>query len=220
MVTSTLRLDSPVVERRLLLSGFVLSGFATPLLAALAPWLAERHRLDPAQLGFYFTVQFFCSFLASVIANRRAVLSLRLGFLALAAGVGLLLLSNHALSLCGAGLIGIGIGLVIPAGNGICAYAGDSASRLMILNLMWSVGALLTSLVLRRINPATLLSLALLALLCILHSLLWMRRSITPTLRTRIPSQSLKLESLFALALFLYVGAENGIAAWAKLLFS
>jgi hypothetical protein len=197
-----------------------LSGVCTPLIAALAPWFAQRHGLTDARLGLYFTVQFLASFLAAAISTRHALWSLRVGFLCLAAGIPLLVSPSIWISLLGAAVLGTGLGSAIPAINAVRAYGENAASGLISLNFLWSLGALACSVALHHPGVIAFATLGALALSCFLQANLWFfshYEGVVPR-ATAQHTPNLLLECLFALCLLLYVGAENGIAGWAKVL--
>jgi fucose permease len=201
-----------------LYSGFFLSGLTSPIVAALSPELAQRHHLSTARVGLYFTVLFFASFVSAAIANRNAVLSLRTGFASMAAGVLLLLSPVYGLSVLGAVLIGVAIGFINPATNGICAYGGGSGSDLISLNLVWSLGFVFSTMLFHHFGTVAKVGPSVIAFVAALHCMYWLLRAPVAAIKSERAVAHWKFEILFALALFLYVGAENGIASWTKLL--
>jgi fucose permease len=210
----------PVFRRTALYSGFFYSGFCTPVIAAISPWLAERDHLSNAEIGVYFAIQFFSSFLSSAIATRRPIWSLRIGFLAFGSGVLLLPAASHAISLGGAALIGLGIGFVNTASNAVRAYSEDAAAGLLSLNFVWSLGTVASAYFFRNAAVNLRHALPIIGAIAVLHAVWWLRQTSFAATERKNSVSDLKLEVLFALALFCYVGAENAIAMWTKLLIS
>jgi fucose permease len=209
-----------VFRRSALYSGFFYSGFCTPVIAALSPWLAQRDHLSNAQVGLYFAIQFFSSFLSSAIATRRPVWSLRIGFFAFGSGVLLLTATTHAISLGGAAMIGLGIGFVNTASNTVRAYSEDAAAGLLSLNFVWSLGTVASACVFRNAGVIHGHALPIIAFIALLHAAWWLRQKPFAATERKSNVSDVRLELLFALALFCYVGAENAIAMWTKLLIS
>jgi fucose permease len=212
--------EAPSLQRisRWLYSGFFLSGLASPMLAALSPELAQRHHLSTSRVGLYFTVLFFASFVSAAIANRNAVFSLRAGFISMAVGVLLLLSPVYALSVVGAVLIGIAIGFINPATNGVCAYGGGTGSDLISLNLVWSLGFVFSTMLFHHFGTVARTGPSVIAFAAALHAMYWLLRAPVKSSGGERATPRWSFEILFALALFLYVGAENGVASWTKLL--
>jgi fucose permease len=126
-----------------LFSGFLLAGVLTVLLGPLVSELLARRVVTEAQAALLFPAQFACSSIGSVLSSQRLLRSLRVGYLACAAGLAIGASLRWPALPCGVALLGLGLGLVIPATNLLVAerYPVRRASALSGLNLLWSIGA-------------------------------------------------------------------------------
>lgn len=197
-------------------TGFLLCGFATPLTAALAPWLSQRYGLGTGELATYFLLQFVASVATASISARVPAASMRLGFLLL--GGFILLPISHTASLVGATLVGAGLGLISPATNSIGANSSNAAQELMSLNFIWTAGAVLISLALLDVTRLVTPTIGVLTIAALCHSMWWWKAEAIDTAASKsILHAEWRVEILFAASLFLYVGAETGVSSWSKL---
>lgn len=210
--------------------GFVLCGMATVLLGPVLPTMSERWRIADAQAGLLFTAQFLGSTLTSILTPWRLRLSLVSGYGLLAAGFITLAFADYASSVAAFALIGLGIGLSVTATN-LLVGSLDAERRATLLtrsNFFWGVGAVacapLVGLAERvhHMRLFLLLSAAALAAIGLILSplLLVPDTESAPSQGERIDgfrqriSPPVSLFLLFAVILFLYVGAENSIGGW------
>ena len=135
-------------EWLLLHGGFVATGIVTTILGPILPLLAARWSLNDKQAGLLFTAQFLSSLIGALttgylVPRRGFVFVIRVGFLFMAAGVGLLGFGPWMAGLLAMSSVGIGMGLTIPATNVYIAHiAGDrSAGALSIINFAWGIGS-------------------------------------------------------------------------------
>jgi fucose permease len=128
---------------------FVLTGVLTTLLGPILPELSLRLSLSDSQAGAFFTTQFIGSSIGVLVSS---LLTVRRGFrITLGTGLGMMavgaaLLGSLGSWMAAAGSVfcyGIGLGLVIPAGNVWIAAANPTrrGSALNLLNLSWGIGA-------------------------------------------------------------------------------
>jgi FHS family glucose/mannose:H+ symporter-like MFS transporter len=198
----------------------VLMGVATTMLGPLMPGFEARWNLDDAQGGLLFVAQF----LAQVVsAAAVAPLARRIGYWRIVAGglsvgaLGVAGCASHSwtLVMLSVGLYGAGLGVAIPAANvGVAAApGGDSARRVLYLNLFWSLGAVTAPILIDRLRSAFLPSLA--AAYLLMGIVLALTGKGHRPADVEVSKTSRRLPHLlFALMLFLYVGAESSIAGW------
>lgn len=224
---------SPASEWGLLHAGFVATGIVTVLLGPILPTLAAHWSLDDKQAGFFFTAQFFGSLLgvfstSFLLPRRGYAFVLAAGFAVMAAGVSTLGHGPWTIGCLSVFSYGIGLGLIIPAGNlYVSSRAGDrSVAALSILNFAWSVGAvfcpLLVILVERRagLRGFTVLLGGITALFALAFAmspgLQAPAEGLSPQRPIAVWAGLLRrshLSSLVAL-FFLYVGTENALGGW------
>jgi fucose permease len=209
-----------------LFAGFIATGAATVLLAPMLPLLSSKWNLSDQSAGALFTSQFVGSMLGTLLS----------GYFVQRGGFGKTLFAGYVLmALNAAGILlttwpwlaallfinGIGLGMVIPATNMAVsdAFPANRASALNLINLSWSVGAI--------VCPATLAAAArfcqlqqatfgiaavlfVLALLIVrapkLHQI--RKKTLSSTRLSRISS------AILALLFFLYIGVEGSVAGW------
>lgn len=195
-------------------------GVATTMLGPLMPGFEARWNLDDAQGGLLFVAQF----LAQVVsAAAVAPLARRIGYWRIVAAglvigaLGVTGCASHSWTvvLLSVGLYGVGLGIAIPAANvGVAAASGgDSARRVLYLNLFWSVGAVTAPILIAQLRSAFLPSLAA-AYLLMGILLAWTGAGHRPAEVVVAKTGRSLPHLLFALMLFLYVGAESSIAGW------
>lgn len=206
-----------------LYGAFVPVGMATTMLGPLMPSLQARWQLTDAQAGLLFTAHFLATVAASAIVGPMAR---RLGYGALitaglllvAVGVAACALGAWPVVLAAVALYGCGLGIAIASANMRVAAssAGDSARPVMVLNLCWSVGAVVAPACLAALGHRFLwaLAAALLAGATVLAAI--NREGITVTaIAPKMARRSMAGTTAFAAGmLFLYVGTETSLSGW------
>jgi len=129
---------------------YFLSGIATVLIGQVLPILAKHFVLTDLQLGYFFPSQFagslFGTFITSRLAKRNNYMAATVaGGIAMAAGV--LIMNVDSIEICLAGffVLGVGIGLTLPAINMMIVEIDPATSgpALSVLNLYWGIGAII-----------------------------------------------------------------------------
>lgn len=135
----------------LLCAGFFLTGIATVLIGQVLPVLAQKLQINDAQSGYFFIAQFAGSICGTVVttwfARRSEFLTASiLGLISIAAGVLCLNFDVYALCLAGFFLLGVGVGVTLPAINLLTLEINRAraAAALNVLNFYWGVGAILS----------------------------------------------------------------------------
>lgn len=206
--------------------GFVATGAATVLLSPLLPLLSTRWNLSDENLGSLFTCQFLGSMLGTLVSGQFIR---RIGFgKTLLAGyllMGLYVVEVWTSPWPWLALVvfmnGIGLGLVIPATNMAVsdAFPNRRASALNLLNLFWSVGAIVCPALLAVATrkghlPA---GLSAIAVLLFAVALLALRsrggRVESRSSKSAGPTSRLAFVVL-AMLFFLYIGSEAAVAGW------
>src|SRR4051794_29183657 len=130
-------------------AGFILTGTVTTIIGPLLPALALRWSLSDARAGQFFVAQFAGSTVGALTSDHVARRigtkpALLLGFTMIALGVAGLSLASTTLALVGVLVFGLGLGFTVPAINLIIAELrrDASASALNISNMLWTLGAL------------------------------------------------------------------------------
>jgi len=224
----------PRNEWLLLHFSFVLIGVITTLLGPILPFFARRWALSDAQSGFFFTTQYFGSFLGvlltSVIIPRFGFSRVcAAGFTAFLIGFAFLGLGPWVLAVVMVGVSGLGYGFTNPAINIRATQlpAKNTAAAVTFLNFSWSIGAVFCPFLIGWLIPMIgvrrfCLVLAVLSLLlACLH--LFLRSASAAAARgpathslvewqecLRRPPQAIPLLLLF----FLYVGVEVALGGW------
>lgn len=134
--------------------GFLLIGVVNTLLGPVLPLLSVHWQLDDAQAGRLFIVQFVGSMTGSVLASVLIVrLGFRrllvIGFCAMAAAAAGLGFGSRQFGLIAVAVSGVTLGLTVPAMNLLISYLYPErrAAALNVLNLVWGLGAMCSSLV-------------------------------------------------------------------------
>jgi fucose permease len=197
-----------------------IAGIATTMLGPLLPLVQSLWRLDDASAGLLFAAQFAGSVCASAAVGW---LARGAGYFALLAP-GLLLIAAGAMGLAIAGwpaaflfvaCYGVGLGLVIPAGNlGLAAmHPGASARPLALLNLSWCGGAVLAPVLVAAVPLAFLPVVAVSSGALAAAAYVLLRRTVfRPESVDRARGEHAGF--MVAVILFLYVGTENAISGW------
>lgn len=197
----------------------IIVGVATTMLGALMPGFEARWRLDDARGGLLFVAQFLTSVIAAaavgVLARRFGYWRICAGSLLLvAAGVAGCATSSWSMTLAAVAVYGCGLGAFIPAANFATAAEtrGNSSRRILWLNFCWSIGAVAAPFLVASMKSAFLPALAAAFLVMTFWVALAARsdRPVADSARAAAAPPHL----LFALMLFLYVGAESSIAGW------
>ncbi|HEX6737415.1 MAG TPA: MFS transporter [Vicinamibacteria bacterium] len=136
-------------------AAFLLSGVVAVILGPLIPQANERWGLPPSRVGLLFLSQFIASSAGSVVASRRPRRSVVLGYALIGAGLLAVATGSFPAAFAGMGLVGLGLGLSIPATNVIVARRHPLArgAALSRLNLMWGLGAVTSPLLFMALPP-------------------------------------------------------------------
>lgn len=206
-----------------LYGAFVLSGVVTVVLGPLIPEASARWGRRPSEVGLLFFFQFVSSSAGAAISSRHPRRHVVAGYAAMAVGLVGLALGSFHLALASAALIGLGLGLSIPATNVIVAsrhpdHRGAALSR---LNLIWGLGAVLSPLLFavlpaRAPAEAVLLPVAALAAAASL-GLAWTLSADPPPREDAGAAAGRSTFGLLGLAaaqLFLAVGTEAAMGGW------
>jgi len=212
--------------------GILLAGLGTVLLGPILPAVSLRWHLTDQQTGPLFFAKFVGSFIGGISVPRKlrygilsgTILS-TLGFGAFGLATGLL---TGALTLF---IAGIGLGQIIASTNILAGhrYTHHTGSALSSLNFFFSLGAVLTGLIVAALEPRfglrnLLFYLAAAYLATGLGGRLnWIKPTPTPTppldpepwALNPLPHKLTRTTLLrFALYLFLYGGLETCLAGW------
>jgi len=207
-----------------LAADFLLAGLGTVLLGPLLPTVAHAWQLTDAQSGLLLLAKFVGAFLGGVSVPRRLGLGIFAGSLLACAGFGAFALSHSLLPGCIALFVsGIGLGQIIASTNILTGrrYRAHTGSALASLNFFWSLGAVITGVLVAAFVPryglrTPLLYFAAFYLLSGMGGLLRHRSSAREIKREAEPVHSLAPSNIafFALLLFLYGGLETCLTAW------
>jgi fucose permease len=214
-------------------AGFILTGTVTTIIGPLLPALALRWSLSDARAGQFFVAQFAGSTVGALTSDHVARRigtkpALLLGFSMIALGVAGLSLASTTLALLGVLVFGLGLGFTVPAINLIIAELrrDASASALNISNMLWTLGALASPLLVSSALRSGHLQVMLLGLAtCAVVIAMALAATPIPSV-VHIPSAAAISHTntqltptstwlLFAFVFFLYVGLENSVAGWA-----
>ena len=207
-----------------LASDFLLAGLGTVLLGPLLPSVAHAWQLTDAQSGLLLLTKFVGAFLGGVTVPRRLGLGIFIGSLLAFAGFGAFALSHSLLPGCVALFVsGIGLGQIIASTNILTGrrYRTHTGSALASLNFFWSLGAVITGVLVAAFIPRyglrnPLLCFAALYLLSGMGGLIRHTSSSGEAETGSEPAHSLAASSIafFSLLLFLYGGLETCLTAW------
>ncbi len=214
---------------------FLLTGVATVMMGILLPTVLVKWSISDAQAGSLFVAQFSASFVGSllygeIVSRLGQTNTVIAGMAVIAVGIGAVALSRWPMLLGFVALYGFGLGFTLPAINLAVASACPNrrSPALNLLNFFWTAGAVIAPLVFGyllqwlRVGLSTVL-LGLAAL--------FLSSGMTVYLVPPPRSADLNLEAaqdsprsssgtwvLTGLLLFLYVGAETGVAGWTPLM--
>jgi FHS family glucose/mannose:H+ symporter-like MFS transporter len=207
-----------------LATDFLLAGLGTVLLGPLLPSVAHAWQLTDAQSGLLLLTKFVGAFLGGISVPRRPGFGIFLGSLLAFAGFAAFALSHSLLLGCIALFVsGIGLGQMIASTNILAGrrYRTHTGSALASLNFFWSLGAVITGVLVGAFIPRyglrnPLLCFAGLYLLSGLGGLIRHTSSLGEAESGSERTQSLAANSVafFALLLFLYGGLETCLTAW------
>lgn len=225
-------------------AGFLLSGVATVLLGPVIPEMRPVWGVDHVTVAGLFVTQFLASSVGSTISSLHLRYSLLAGHGAVAAGLAWLAVAGWPGALGAVAVVGLGLGLVIPATNLLVGlqHPGRRGAALSIANLMWGVGAVTCPLLFAGLRghapPAA--GIAALAGLATLAGL-WIaatppdrlrrvlrrppaaaagsfdpsrRAGVTRTADPAAPPTGAAFLPVVAGMLFLYVGVESSVGGW------
>lgn len=203
---------------------FLLAGLGTVLLGPLLPSVAHAWHLTDAQSGLLLLAKFVGAFLGGITVPRRLGLGIFGGSLLAFAGFAAFALSHALLPGCLSLFIsGIGLGQIIASTNILAGrrYRAHTGSALASLNFFWSLGAVITGVLVAAFIPRfgltnPLLCFAALYLVSGLGGLLRHTSSTNEHATVTEPTRSLtpRVIAFFALLLFLYGGLETCLTAW------
>jgi FHS family glucose/mannose:H+ symporter-like MFS transporter len=219
-------------------AGLLLAGLGTVLLGPILPLIELRWHLSDQQTGPLFFVKFVGSFLGGITVPRKLRSGILIGTLLACAGFAAFAFAGSLLPGCIALLIaGYGLGQIIASTNILAGhrYTRRTGSALSTLNFFFSLGAVLTGILVAALAPRTGLRDFLFLIATVFaatglagHLQTFKRvnkRSASiadPILpaafaedtpeRLRFLSRNILL--LFALFLFLYGGLETCLAGW------
>jgi MFS transporter, FHS family, glucose/mannose:H+ symporter len=231
--TMAARPTSTRKEWGLLHLSFILIGVITTLLGPILPNFSHRWALTDAQLGLFFTSQYFFSTLGVILTGfflPRFGFSkvIAAGFVAFFVGFAFLGLGPWFISVFMVGINGFGYGLANPGINlrGTQLPSRNTAAAVTFLNFSWSIGAVLCPFLVGALLPGIHLrglSLLIAASSVILVALHLSLRAAPVTAHASHATHPLGdwLVHLRApeaipllLAFFLYVGVEVALGGW------
>lgn len=204
-------------------AGFFLTGVVTALLGALLPAIRVHYNVDVDQVAFLFVVQFVGSSFGSLISQFRIRVSIGVGLALICLGVTALPFASWQLAHVAVFGFGLGLGLVIPATNMLVAYAQREtrAASLNVLNLFWGAGAATSPIIVAALYDrlgltGTLLTIGIPA--AIICTSFIVAPAPTPQAvvarAARTGARATRLQLVFCLLLFLYIGVETSIGGW------
>lgn len=207
-----------------LATDFLLAGLGTVLLGPLLPAVASAWQLTDAQSGLLLLAKFVGAFLGGVTVPRKLGLGIFVGSLLAFAGFGAFALSHSLLQGCIALFVsGIGLGQIIASTNILTGrrYRTHTGSALASLNFFWSLGAVITGVLVAAFIPRyglrnPLLCFAAFYLVSGMGGLFRHASSDAEAKAESEPAHSVAAGSIafFALLLFLYGGLETCLTAW------
>lgn len=207
-----------------LAADFLLAGLGTVLLGPLLPSVAHAWHLNDAQSGLLLLAKFVGAFLGGVSVPRRLGLGIFGGALLAFAGFAAFALSHSLLAGCLTLFVsGVGLGQIIASTNIITGrrFRSHTGSALASLNFFWSLGAVITGVLVAAFIPryglrAPLLVFSAFFLISGLGGAL--RHANTPSSNSIViedtGSLAMSTVAFFALLLFLYGGLETCLTAW------
>lgn len=208
---------------------FLTAGIATVMLGPLLPLLIRHWQILDAQAGTLFTADFLGQLCGAWFAARNLRASVLYGSALTAAGCVLLTQVSFAAAPIAFLCIGLGLGAGMTAGNilvGITA-SKSRAPLIALLNVAWSVGAIVCTLLVRLSGQGgarmfllvTAASLATASLVAITIPRAQHPRVVeVGSNSVQATTSAMPLPPImmycFAAAMFLYVGTENSLGGW------
>lgn len=207
-----------------LASDFLLAGLGTVLLGPLLPSVAHAWHLNDSQSGLLLLAKFVGAFIGGVSVPRRLGLGIFGGSLLAFAGFAAFGLSQSLLPGCLALFVsGIGLGQIIASTNIIAGlrFRSHTGSALASLNFFWSLGAVITGILVAAFIPRfglrnPLLVFSGLYLLTGIGGFLRHASSAKEAPSEVADSSAIEINTVvfFAVLLFLYGGLETCLTAW------
>jgi MFS transporter, FHS family, glucose/mannose:H+ symporter len=214
---------------------FLLTGVATVMMGILLPTVLVKWSINDAQAGSLFLAQFSAAFVGSllygeIVSRLGQTNTVIAGMTVIAVGIGSTALSGWPMLLVFVALYGFALGYTLPAINLAVASACPDrrSSALNLLNFSWTLGAVTAPMVfgyllqwLRVSLSAVLFGLAALFLGSGMTVYLIpppRNAEVNQEATPEAPRSSSETWVLTGLLLFLYVGAETGVAGWAPLM--
>jgi fucose permease len=142
----------------MLCAGFLLAGMGTVLLGPILPLLSTQWHLADSAAGALLFAKFAGAFTGGITVRRRLPESILLGSLAAAAGWAAFAYSTNELTAaCELFVCGFGLGQIIAATNILAGarYRDHTGAALAAINFFWSLGAVITGLVVAMVVPHT-----------------------------------------------------------------
>jgi fucose permease len=223
-VTQILPDDTSGPSAPWLAAAFLLTGLGTVLLGPLLPSLARDWQLSDAQSGLLLFAKFAGAFLGGVTVPSRLRLGIFAGTVLACLGFGGFAVSHSLLAGCLTLFVGgIGLGQIIASTNILAGrrYRTHTGSALASLNFFWSLGAVLTGLLVAAVLPRfglrnPLLWLATFFLVTGIGGLVRPVAVDKQNVRSvsRVRPIPVAIIIFFAVLLFLYGGLETCLTAW------
>jgi FHS family glucose/mannose:H+ symporter-like MFS transporter len=205
--------------------GLLLAGLGTVLLGPILPAISLRWHLTDQQTGPLFFAKFVGSFLGGISVPRKLRYGILSGTILSCIGFGsFALATNLTTGTITLFIAGIGLGQIIASTNILAGrrYTHLTGSALSTLNIFFSLGAVITGLIVAAFEPRFGLSNLLLYIAAAFLAtslggrLNWIKT--TGTTEEKITAASIPLARTlflrFALFLFLYGGLETCLAGW------
>jgi MFS transporter, FHS family, glucose/mannose:H+ symporter len=214
---------------------FLLTGVATVMMGILLPTVLVKWSITDAEVGSLFVAQFSAAFVGSllygeIVSRLGQTNTVIAGMVVIAVGIGAVALSPWPMLLVFVALYGFGLGFTLPAINlAVASACPDRRSpALNLLNFFWTSGAVTAPLAFGYLLQWLQVSLShVLFGLATLFLGSGMTVYLVPPPRSGDVNQETVSEAprsspgtwvLTGLLLFLYVGAETGVASWAPLM--
>lgn len=207
-----------------LAADFLLAGLGTVLLGPLLPSVAHAWHLNDSQSGLLLLAKFVGAFLGGVSVPRRLGIGIFGGSLLAFAGFACFALCNSLVPGCLSLFVsGVGLGQIIASTNIITGrrFRSHTGSALASFNFFWSLGAVITGVLVAAFIPRfglrnPLLVFSAFFLVSGLGGLF--RHAQAPASATPAPegrgSLDVRTVAFFALLLFLYGGLETCLTGW------
>lgn len=206
-----------------LASGFFLAGLGTVLLGPLLPFLSQSWHLSDSQSGLLLLAKFVGAFLGGVTVPRKLRVGIFGGMLLACGGFAAFAMARDLLAGCITLFLGgFGLGQIIASTNILAGrrYRAHTGSVLSSLNFFFSLGAVLTGILVAALLPPFGFRTPMLwfAGLFLLTGLGSFSRPRTVATAADEPEPAVGLSAgtvtFFAFLLFLYGGLETCLTAW------